>query len=170
MLKSFGTFLLYIVLPATLLVMLFWFGWGNGLKSSHSLVVKEVYGGAIGLISGQSSPLEKDFTIINKGQADVTIGRVYTDCTCLTVIITSGTSGYNALSPNSKEDLGPFSTPIEANTKPLGINIPPQGEMLLRLTFGPGDAPNLNFSGNIFVETLKAGEILKIPITANIVK
>ncbi len=157
--KGLSTFLLYIVLPIAFLGFLFWLGWGGGLNQNHNLIVKDKFGGDIGVISSKSQPLERNFTIVNQGKEDVTIAKIYTDCKCLSAVV-----------PVGEEIFGPFGIPIEENLKPLGINIGAGAEIMVKLTFNPADAPRQIFSGNIFIETLKAGEILKIPINANIVR
>lgn len=156
--KNVITFILYILLPAAILVFLFWLGWGGGLGEKHDLAIKDIYSGSIGLISNRAGSLERSITVVNKSKSDVTIAKVYTDCKCLSVTV-----------PVGKDVLGPFGVPTEENVKPLGINIGAGVEMEVKMIFNPADALNQNFSGTIFVETLSTGEILKIPISADII-
>lgn len=151
--------MLYIILPIALLGFLFWFGWGNIFNQKNDLAVKEVYGGDFGLISKFSEPISKTFTIVNNGEDSEIIAKIYTDCRCLSVSV-----------PIGGESFGPFSVPVEENTKPLDIGIPAGGEMKINLTFNHQETSRDDFLGEIFIETLRAEEILAIPIKANIVQ
>jgi hypothetical protein len=157
--KNIASFFFYILLPAAFLVFLFWFGWGSNFGKKQNLVLKEIYAGDFGVISSQSPLLERNLTIVNKGKADVTISKIYTDCNCLSAVV-----------PTGNYTFGPFAVPTEQNVKPLGIGIPAGGEMAVKLNFNLANLPPQKFSGNLFIEALGTGEVLSIPIKASIVK
>ncbi len=153
--KGFTTFIFYIVLPAVFIAFLFWIGWGINFGKSHNFTLKDPLSNNLGIVSAKSLIFQRDLVLFNKEKTEVSVSKIYTDCKCISVT-----------APVGDYTFGPFSTPIEQNTKPLDIIIPAGGELTLKTFIDLSGSPHGQFSSNIFIESPDSTKPYSIPIKA----
>ncbi len=156
--KSLFNFTFYFLVPIAFLGFIFWYGWGDSFQSKGSLVLKNGFLGEMGALSKNTELLSRNFLVENKSKEDVVISRIYTDCDCVSSEV---------FFAETFIDL--YSLPKTENDKPLGLILGPGQSLELKTTIDVRGNKSAIFSRNIFLETKKPKQILKINLRARLI-
>lgn len=157
--KSLFNFTFYFVVPIAFLLFLFWFGWGDNLKSQGSLILKDAFLTEMGAINKNSAPIIKNFTVENIGKDNVVVSKIYTDCDCISVEVFF-----------ANNFIGQYSVPKIENEKPIGLVLSPRQNLTIKTTIDMSNITSALFSNSIFIESKNPKEILKINLRARLIR